>query len=52
MRVALVPVGYGDGVPRHASSRAEVQIDGSRGRVLGRVCMDQIVVSAPGATRR
>ncbi|MBV9830675.1 MAG: alanine racemase, partial [Marmoricola sp.] len=49
MRVALLPVGYGDGVPRHASSRAEVQIDGFRGRVLGRVCMDQVVVSAPDA---
>ena len=49
MRVALVPIGYGDGVPRHASSRAEVQIDGKRGQVLGRVCMDQFVVRAPEA---
>ena len=49
MRVALVPMGYGDGVPRHASSTAEVLVDGRRGRVLGRVCMDQFVVSAPDA---
>jgi alanine racemase len=49
MRVALVPMGYGDGVPRHASSTAEVQIDGSRGQVLGRICMDQFVVHAPYA---
>ena len=49
MRVALVPMGYGDGVPRHASSTAEVQIDGIRGQVLGRVCMDQLVVRAPYA---
>ena len=49
MRVALVPMGYGDGIPRHASSRAEVLLDGVRGSVLGRVCMDQIVVSAPEA---
>jgi alanine racemase len=46
-RVALVPLGYGDGVPRHASGRAEVQLDGMRGRVLGRICMDQFVVEAP-----
>jgi alanine racemase len=49
VRVALVPMGYADGVPRHASSRAEVQLDGLRGRVLGRVCMDQLVVEAPEA---
>ena len=49
MRVALVPMGYGDGVPRQASSVAEVLVGGNRGRVLGRVCMDQLVVSAPTA---
>jgi len=45
--VGLVPLGYGDGVPRHASSRGEVQLGEARGRILGRVCMDQFVVSAP-----
>jgi alanine racemase len=49
MRVALVPMGYGDGIPRHASSTAEVQVAGQRGRVLGRICMDQFVVEGPGA---
>lgn len=43
-RVGLVPVGYGDGVPRHASDRAEVAIGGVRRPVRGRVCMDQLVV--------
>lgn len=47
MHVALVPLGYGDGIPRHASSTAEVQLGGTRGRILGRVCMDQFVVEAP-----
>jgi len=42
--VGVVPMGYGDGVPRHASSRAEVLVAGRRRRVLGRVCMDQLVV--------
>lgn len=46
MRVALVPMGYGDGIPRHASSTAEVLVGGARGRVLGRICMDQFVVQA------
>ncbi|MGA8994896.1 MAG: alanine racemase [Nocardioidaceae bacterium] len=43
-RVGLVPVGYGDGVPRHASSSAEVLVGGVRRPVVGRVCMDQLVV--------
>ena len=42
--LALVPVGYGDGVPRHASSSAPVQVAGHRHAVSGRVCMDQFVV--------
>jgi len=42
--LALVPVGYGDGVPRHASSSAPVQVGGHRRQVSGRVCMDQFVV--------
>jgi len=49
MRVALVPMGYGDGIPRHASSTAQVLVGGVRGRVLGRICMDQFVVEAPDA---
>lgn len=49
MEVAVVPMGYGDGIPRHASSTAQVQIGGQRGDVLGRICMDQFTVSAPGA---
>ncbi|WP_166659639.1 alanine racemase [Glycomyces sp. NRRL B-16210] len=42
--VALVPLGYADGVPRAASGRAEVYLAGRRRRVLGRICMDQFVV--------
>jgi alanine racemase len=49
MRVGLVPMGYGDGVPRHASGTAEVSVGGRRARVLGRICMDQFVVAAPDA---
>jgi alanine racemase len=50
MHVALVPMGYGDGIPLHASSKAAVQIGERRCPVLGRICMDQFVVEAPGAS--
>ncbi len=42
--LAVVPTGYGEGVPRAASSRAPVLVGGGRHRVAGRVCMDQFVV--------
>ena len=43
-RFALVPGGYGDGIPRSASNRAEVSIRGSRYPVVGRIAMDQMIV--------
>ena len=42
--LALVPLGYADGVPRAASNAGPVQLGGRRRTVAGRVCMDQIVV--------
>ena len=42
-RVATVPVGYADGYPRLLSNRGEVLIRGKMTRVLGRVCMDQLM---------
>ena len=50
--LALIPVGYGDGIPRHASGRGPVLLSGRRYVVAGRVCMDQLVVDigdAPAA---
>ncbi len=43
-KVGLVPLGYADGIPRHASNRAEVLVGGRRAKIAGRVCMDQFVV--------
>jgi alanine racemase len=43
-RVALVPLGYADGVPRHAGGRGPVLLRGRRFTVAGRVCMDQVVL--------
>ncbi len=45
MRVATIPVGYGDGYPRSLSGgRGYVLIHGEKARILGRVCMDQFMV--------
>jgi alanine racemase len=42
--VALVPVGYADGYPRALSNRAEVLVNGRRCPVVGRVCMDSLLI--------
>lgn len=42
--VALLPMGYADGIRRNLSGRIEVQINGRRFPQVGRVCMDQVVV--------
>ena len=42
--LVLVPLGYADGIPRHASGKAQVTINGVRHRVSGRIAMDQFVV--------
>ena len=42
--LALVPLGYADGIPRHASNSGPVTIDGQRFRVSGRISMDQFTV--------
>ena len=42
-KVATVTVGYADGYPRLLSGKGEVLIRGQRAKVLGRVCMDQIL---------
>ncbi|WP_051607012.1 alanine racemase [Microbacterium sp. CH12i] len=42
--LALIPLGYADGVPRQASGRGPVIINGRRFTVAGRIAMDQFVV--------
>ncbi len=42
--LALVPVGYADGVPRHASGRGPVLLGGKVRTAAGRIAMDQFVV--------
>ncbi|NOY24671.1 MAG: alanine racemase [Oligoflexia bacterium] len=43
-RLVTVPVGYGDGYMRAMSGRAQVGLRGQRYPVVGRICMDQIMV--------
>ena len=51
-RIATVAIGYADGYPRSLSNRAEMLLHGKRAPVIGRVCMDQMMVDVtdiPGA---
>lgn len=50
--LALVPLGYADGIPRHASNAGPVTIDGQRFRVSGRISMDQFSVDVGDASPR
>jgi alanine racemase len=42
--LALIPLGYADGVPRHLTNLGEVEVNGRRYRIAGTVCMDQFVL--------
>ncbi|MCL9757778.1 alanine racemase [Frankia sp. AiPa1] len=42
--LALVPLGYADGIPRAATNVGEVLLGGRRRRIAGTVCMDQFVL--------
>ena len=44
VRLATVPVGYGDGWPRSLSNKGYVLIRGQKAPIRGRVCMDQFMV--------
>ena len=46
--VGVVPMGYGDGIPREGSSKAPVLAAGRVRPIAGRVCMDQFVLDLGG----
>ncbi|GAA2949362.1 alanine racemase [Streptomyces enissocaesilis] len=46
--LGLMPVGYADGVPRHASGSSPVLVDGKLRTIAGRVAMDMFVVDLGG----
>ena len=67
-KIAVLPIGYGDGYPRSLSNRAEVLLRGMPCPIVGRICMDmcmadvthvpgaqageEVTVYGPGLTRR
>lgn len=44
MRIATVTIGYADGYSRLLSSKGEILVHGRRCRIVGRVCMDQLMI--------
>jgi alanine racemase len=48
--LALVPVGYAEGLPRNASGKAEVTINNKNYKILSRIAMDQFVVDVGDAS--
>lgn len=50
VRVVTIPVGYGDGYFRAMSGQAQVLIRGQRYPVVGRICMDQMMVNLEWGT--
>ena len=49
-RIAVLPLGYGDGLPRNLScGRTQAVIRGQRVPVIGRICMDQLMVDITDA---
>jgi len=47
--IATIPVGYGDGYSRLLSGRGEVLVDRKRYPIVGRICMDQLMVDLGAA---
>lgn len=47
MTIATIPIGYADGYPRILSNRGSVLIGGARCPVVGRICMDMLMVAVP-----
>lgn len=49
MRIATVTIGYADGYSRLLSSKGEMLVHGRRCRIVGRVCMDQLMIDVTDA---
>ncbi len=48
MELATVAIGYADGYPRALSGKGELLINGKRAKIIGRVCMDQLMCDVTG----
>lgn len=47
-KIATVAIGYADGVPRSLSNKGELLVNGKRAKIIGRVCMDQLMIDVTG----
>ena len=48
MRIATVPIGYADGYHRSLSNRGRMLVNGQFANIVGRVCMDQLMLDVTG----
>lgn len=44
MKVATIPLGYGDGLPRKLSNKLQVKIKGQNAKSVGNICMDAFMI--------
>ena len=44
MKIAAVSIGYADGIPRDLSNKGYVLVNGQRAKMIGRICMDQLLI--------
>jgi alanine racemase len=47
--IATIPIGYGDGLPRHLSNKGVALVCGIRVPIVGRICMDQVMLNVSDA---
>ena len=45
--ISTLPIGYGDGFMRGLSGNAEVLYEGKRYPIVGKICMDQMMIESP-----
>ena len=46
--IATVPIGYADGYTRSLGNRAFMTVNGQKAPIIGRVCMDQVMIDITG----
>lgn len=51
VKVAVLPIGYGDGFSRRLSNRGSALVNGKRVKIVGNICMDQLLVELEGEAR-
>ena len=47
-KIGVLSIGYADGIPRNLSNRGQVLCNGKAAPVIGRICMDQMLVDLSG----